>query len=349
MTEDKILEIQKETGCDSTLASMMLKFTGGDLDGALQILKSVEKDVLVVKGKFIAQTSKLYGAFMFLYNYKLKSFDNVEIVAKYEDKSGIEFDFNKNWREYYNDLGVYKRKENIDLDTRDRFLSAIVSQRVQFFFDSKLSVKKNDQFDEDMKKFMTDFFTSLLGDINVAVKLKIEKTDIFEIKKSDRGFLFDSDEAKPDTKEESGEHENAEILYLKIEPEISPINGRPVSELSRGDMIAVRIEDDRPIASYIKELLNGVDPKTGETKPVYAELKDLELTENGVFLNVEFGPGIYGQSYFGEDVNIKTLSESDAVVEAPVKKNGVINKYFWLFGGVLIIFVVILVIIMLYN
>ena len=59
MAEDKLLRLQAETGCDPVLGALLLQFTGDDIEGALKILQSVEKNIIVLRLKFIGQSTKI--------------------------------------------------------------------------------------------------------------------------------------------------------------------------------------------------------------------------------------------------------------------------------------------------
>lgn len=353
MYEELLTRLVHETGCDRTFGGMLLRFTGGDVDGAVQIMRSVEKDIFVLKGKFIGQTSKYYGSFIIVFNTRLKSYHFIDMAAVKGDKSGIEFDFTKKWREYFDDIVYYKKRNIIDGDKCNRFITFLNTQKNIDMLELKLHSKR-ENYEEELNTFLTDILINSIGDVNVVLKLKMELTDVFELNKGiDNEALF-IDENNSSVKEEhTGESEGKEILYLKIEPEISPVTGISISELEKGDLIAVKISDHRPVAEYIGTLLKARDEKTGESVSIYASLHDIEVVEHGVFLTVEFGPGIYGRSYFGEDVKVnikKELTDKNGKKDEPAEKEGVLMKHFWIFGGTLFVVILgMLILIFYYN
>lgn len=352
MSSESILKLQKETGCDPVLGAMLLKFTGGDYDGAFHILRSVEKDIYILKGKFIAQSHKFYGSFLIIYNARIKGYHKLELVVKQDDKSGIEFDFQKSWREYLLDLELYKKRNLIDIDKSEKILAFLKSQRVMHFFESKF-VSKKDINEDEIRHILTDSIINALGDVNVAVKLKIEQTDIFELnRRIDTEAVFEPGTESVNTVSDTEDTDfDKELLKLKVEPVISPVSGVPVSELKIGDYIGVKIVDDRPVADYVSALLKGKNNETGESVMVYAALNDIKIIENGVFFTVEFGPGVYGYCYLGEDVNIVVKREfDDSVIDDDVQeKNNIFSRYFWIFGGLLTAVLVGLVILIIFN
>ncbi|HOJ63102.1 MAG TPA: hypothetical protein PLE45_01665 [Spirochaetota bacterium] len=345
MSDQKILQLQKETGCDTVLAKLILKFTGDDLDGAIKILKSVDKDIFVIRGKFIAQTVKIYGSFIIFYNSKTKIVDKTVIIAKSEDKSAIEFDFEKNWSIFLQGLNDYQKKNATDIDIQSKFINAIASSpKIVSSFDRILNKKEIDY--EELKSFFEEIFIGITGDINIALKLKVDKSDAFEVNKgniSENDIVF-KDEKKEDNKndQKKSTFDQNQILLLKIDLDLSPIDGKLLSELQPGELIGVKIVDDRPIAHYIASLLSGNTFDFEENKIVFAELKDIKLTEGGILVRVEFGPGIYGEAYYGEDVKVRVASLDNEKDEKEAKKDNFIFKNIWIIGGILIAIIIIL-------
>jgi hypothetical protein len=182
MSDQKLIRLQNETGCDLVLGKLMMKFTGGDVDGAIRILKSVDKNIYVIRGKFIAQGVKLYGAFIFFYDSKQKNVDKIEIVVKYEDKSAIEFDFDQPWAEYASQINSYVRQNATEVDLQNKFTTHVKTHKAMHLYDSKIANKREID-DKSVKNFFTDLFLNITGDVNVALKIKIEATDTFEMNK----------------------------------------------------------------------------------------------------------------------------------------------------------------------
>lgn len=344
MSDQKILQLQKETGCDPVLGKLILKFTGDDLDGAIKILKSVEKDIFVIRGKFVAQTVKIYGSFIIFYNQKNKAVDKVVVIAKTEDRSAIEFDFEKGWNIFLQGLNDYQRKNATEIDVQSKFINAISGPKVISIFDKIFNKKEIDY--EELKSFFEEIFIGIAGDINIAIKLKVDRSDAFEVNKgniSENDIVF-KDEKREDNKNEQKKSnlEQNQILLLKIDLELAPVDGRPLSELQPGELIGVKIVDDRPIAHYIASLLSGNTFEFEQNKIVFAELKDIKLTDNGILVRVEFGPGIYGETYYGEDVKVKIARLDNEDKEENDKKENFFLKNIWIIGGILLAIIIIL-------
>jgi len=343
MSDQKILQLQRETGCDAVLAKLILKFTGDDLDGAIKILKSVEKDIFVIRGKFIAQTVKIYGSFIIFYNSKNKTVDKTIVIAKTEDKSAIEFDFEKPWNIFIQALNDYQRKNATNIDIQSKFINSMITPKTITTFDKIFSKKDIDE--ESLKSFFEEMLIGITGDINIAIKLKLDRSDAFEVNKgniSESDIVF-KDEKKEESKDEQKKNfTDNQILLLKIDLDLSPVDGRLLSELQPGELIGVKVIDERPIAHYIASLLSGKSFDFEENKVVFAELKDIKLTDSGILVRVEFGPGIYGEAYYGEDVKVRVARLDNNEEDNKDKKENFILKNIWIIGGILIAVIIIL-------
>jgi hypothetical protein len=348
MSDQKLIHLQKETGCDVDLGRLILKFTGGDVDGAIKIIKSVDKNILIFRGKFISQTKKIYGAFLFFYDIKNKNIDKVTVAIKKEDKSAIEFDFDKSWTDYLNDLVEYSSFHIVEQDMQLRFVELIKSHKTMLFIDSKIANKR--EFDDKLlSNYIKEILVDVCGDLNIIVKFKVEKSDAFEVNKGNfKESDFENNEENDVSKLEKFNSETNQFFVLNVEFDLSPIDGIAISELKTGDLIGVRIIDDRPLGEYISNLLNAKDPDSGRPRTVYAVLKEFRILEDGgVLTTVEFGPGIYGKAYYGEDVKVKTVKKEELGNTVEVKKENFFIKNIWLIGGIFICLVIIIILIFL--
>ena len=91
-----VQELVQSTGCDSKLATMLLDFTSGDLEGAKRIVRAVPKDIFTMKAKFITQITGYYGAFFFCYDEKEHNIVRVISVVTNEKEIGS-IDLQQHW------------------------------------------------------------------------------------------------------------------------------------------------------------------------------------------------------------------------------------------------------------
>jgi len=97
ITEDMIKSLMEETGCDRSVAVVLLNFTGGDLDGAKTILESVERNIVAIKGKFWGgEQEALKGFFVVFYDLKKERLLAVDGVVT-KDERAKEIDIHQRW------------------------------------------------------------------------------------------------------------------------------------------------------------------------------------------------------------------------------------------------------------
>lgn len=342
--EELLVALEEEVKCDPNLGKMVLQFTGGDVDGAAQILKSLDKEIFILRGKFIGQIRKLYGSFFIVYNAKLKECALCEFIAVNNEKSGIEFDFRKDWREYLQDLRDYRDTHVMETEICDNFLNLLSSPLVHSFFESRFLLQRKIE-EGEVQKFFSNRLINILGDVNVALKLKIDNINVFELNyKEEKADDF------PEKKETEQEINDTEIVTLNVTPEISPVSGTALSELTVGDRIGIRINDSRIIASYISSLLEtrALTPRADGL--FFFPLKEVKKTKNAFHLIVEFGPGVYGKASCAEDFKIAVQKELNEMEEEADEELGetIFLKYFWIIGSVLVTMLIVMFLFMIF-
>lgn len=347
--EEIITELVASTGCDRSLAGMLLKFTGWDLDGARRIIEAVPKDIFALKMKFITQVTGFFGALFLSYDDKNREIKRYIAVVT-DDKEIGRINIEKHWTEFEEELYSHARTKKIDGLKVDQLKKRMVGEE----FISRLAnvlkvgrpVKK-----ELLTNILVDELYNIFTDTNIAVKFNIEMTDAFELNKGKEALQLgditgeDLNPEEVDTdieKRERRERAEQSLIVLSVDPVLSPVSGTSIQDLEFGDEIQVRISDERDIADYLAELLGAkVDSIRVPIFTKIIEVKELETGDLGVF--TQFGPGILGMFKVPEEVKIATrgiLEEKSASVEKGKKKE--VNPLI-VVGGivtVLIIFIV---------
>jgi hypothetical protein len=337
-----VQDLVESTGCGSKLATMLLDFTGGDVEGAKRIVRAVPKDIFAIKAKFITQITGYYGALFFCYDEKEKSI--VRVVAAVTNEKDIgSIDLGQQWPAFEEQLYEYMRTKRIDgakiEQLKGRFLDKEVAERI-----SKV-LKIGQPLNEDvLNNLLVDELYNCFSDTNIAVKLQVEMTDAFELNKgqelgiSEEEGTLDSEETDEE-KNDSEKQQKAEqsLIVLKVDPVLSPVKGTEIKKLEFGNNIQVRITDERDIADYLAQLLGG---KVESMRvPIYTkivEVKDLESGNVGVL--TQFGPGIMGMFTVPSDVKVVSKQEEEDEESVPPVngKKKELNPL-WVVGGIVFI------------
>ena len=342
--ENNLVErLVDETGCDRVLASMLLKFTGNDIDGAKRIIDAVPKDIFAIKAKFITQITGYYGALFFCYDEKEKKIKRVMAIIG-DDKEIGKIDLSQEWQRFEEKLYQYAREKKVDAAKIEQ-LKKLVNSRE---FVERLSeiIKVNRTVNnEALSNMLLDELYNIFADTNIALKFEIDMTDAFALNKSlnDTDFIL-GDENKSGNEEGELENQkvkrkNQSLVVLKVDPVLSPVRGIPIKDLEFGDEIQVRITDERDIADYLATLLGG---KVDSIRiPIYTkiiEVKELEGDNVGVI--VQFGPGIMGMFKIPSDAKVVTRTVAEEEPESVVEKGKRDISPLIIIGGIFVVIVI---------
>ncbi len=350
MNDETVKKLVETTGCDDFLATMLLRFTGGDVDGARRIIEAVPKDIFVVKLKFITQITGYYGVCFFCFDQKEKRITRFVAVIS-DDKEIGKFDLQTDWYEFEEQLYGYSRTKKIDGLKIDQLKNRLISDE----FISRVSpVLKPGQpvRNEVFNNLIVDELYNIFADTNIAVKFNIEMTDAFRLNKnrdlhSEEAQVGESLNTEDvDKKREKRGYEGRKdqsLIVLRVDPVLSPVSGSEIRELEFGDEIQVRITDDRDIADYLAELIGGkVDSIRVPVFSKIIEVKELEDDDVGVF--TQFGPGIFGMFKVPADAKVVTKIDEEES-RAPVRHGRKeINPLIVVSGIVVVIVIFILLI-----
>ncbi len=342
---DRLVE---ETGCDEVLATMLLKFTGGDIEGAKRIIEAVPKDIFAVKGKFITQVTGYYGAFFFCYDGKEGNIKRLISVIS-DDKDVAKFDLALPWQRFEEILYDYARNKKVD--------ALKIEQFKRLFTDSEFISKLANVFKPGAKvkkdvfeNLLLDELYNIFADTNIAVKFEIEMTDAFALNKSlkEADYILEEEkkeERSIDEEVEKSKKANQSLIVLKVSPELSPVRGVEIKNLEFGDEIQVRITDEREIADYLAELLGG---KVDSIRvPIYTKIVEVKELEGGnVGVLTQFGPGIMGMFKVPEDVKVVTREVAEEEPEVKEVRNKKELSPLLILAGIFVIIVIFIVLIM---
>lgn len=340
----------QETGCDREIASMLLKFTGWDFDGARRIIEAVPKDIFVLKGKFITQISGNYGSFFFCYDEKEKEIKRVIVVITDEKDMG-KIDIAKNWRDFEKELFTYSKQNVIDGLKSEQLIKQFLHDEFRRNISGLLATGKKIK-DDSLKNFLVNELYNIIADTNIAVKYEIEMTDAFALNKGreiteieeEKDIAEEVNEIPPEEKPRAPSPVREQtLIVLRIEPLLSPVKGKEIKDLEFGDVIQVKITDERDIADYLSELLGG---KVGGVR-VSIPTKIVEIREQeegGVSVLTQFGPGIMGLFKVLSDVKVMTEPEPEVRERPSVIKMKEMSPLFAIGGIVLVIILFVLLI-----
>lgn len=345
-----ITSIVRSTGSDPELARLLYEFTRGDEEGVRRILSAVPKNILVIKGKFIAQKRQLFGLFVIFYDLNKSEIIRVVGVVAIDreiSREEIRSDFDR-LVEFIQDYSSTSQTSLWDRIESEGLLARIKQVLEAEYWPKLFRESRADVLELELVKAIDRTLMKFLNDNQVAIKIDIEKINEFQFTKCfarERENLFSQNDgqegdAKSDDEETAPDKnlgQSKSYVMLQCEPELSPVSGTEAAKLEVGDDILVRIIDSRDIARYIKSLLlqqKGYrSEQSNENPPIAGIIKDkISLETGNVRFIVEFGPGIMGQLHCQQEIKILQERKKDDKSKGDDKDKtdqGQINLYFW--------------------
>lgn len=346
--DDMVNQLAQSTGCDFQLASLLLKFTGGDINGAKRIVEAVPKDIYAVKAKFVTQITGYFGAFFFCYDERENRVRRFISVVTGDKEIG-KLDIKRDWRSFEEEIYRFARERGVD--------GLKIEQIKKRLTDSEFISKVRNilKYGESAERSVThnlfvDELYNVFADTNIAVKFDIEMTDAFELNK---GQMLKEDNGEK--KGEAGETESVikgdkgkekkTLIVLDVEPVLSPVRGVPAKKLEYGDEIQVKIVDEKEIADYLAELLGG---KIDNLRiPIFTRVVEIKELESGnLRILTQFGPGIVGTCKVPSYVKVNTNKDITYHVSERMPQRRDINPLF-VIGGIVIVVVLFILLIIL--
>ncbi len=308
-------KITRETGCDPKLANMLYDFTHGDEQGVIRILSAVPKNILVIKGKFIAQKRKIFG--LFIAYYDKNNSDIARIVgAVSTDRDVSRQDVRTDHEELERFIDNYFKHQQSNLwdaNESESLLAKVKEILNAEYWPKMIKEARKEELEREMIKALDRSLIRFLNDNQLAIKLDIDNINEFQFAKAVHILEEDQDQEEQDAQESTEEskekkekkEEQKNFMMLQCEAEVSPVSGIEASKLNKGDEIFVRITDSRDIAAYLKTLLSG-QTDLEKNVPIIAKIVNIEPTETqNIRLFVQFGPGILGQIVTQKEVKVQ--------------------------------------------
>jgi|GEM_PF-1347472 hypothetical protein len=291
-------------GISLEFAENLLTFFEGDVDKVIRLMESSDKDIAVIKGKFLASRRNLYGAYVLFYNYQSMVPEYVFVVTS-SDMNLSRVRVEDPWMAYVESLRSYQSAAESDPEIASRIEAQMLSRDNIPVLSGYLSDRTNPDL-INLKRFFTNEVNRIIYDSNVLVKFVIEEADIFRI----RAFLSSSHDG---LKAIANNPTNLVLMNLKIEPILSPLGGKDVESLSLSDEVYVRVQDDREIVPELIERLRPPDVVAQNTI-VGKVVENILMPESeNRRVTLLFGPGIFGSFILGGKVRVQIRPQHQQV------------------------------------
>ncbi len=306
--EAEILE--NNYGLPADFARSFIQFTKGDIESAIRVIESSEKDMVVLKMKFISSKKMINGALMLFYNFQTGMPEYAfAVVTGDQNLSRIRIE--NPWRDVEAELQRHLSGADSDPEFASKIEARVLySDNLSYlssFFLDKTTVDLT-----NIKRFILNEISKVLMDTGIILKLVSEEIDVFRF----RSFLTGIKHGlKVAVKNRT---DFITLLNLRIEPLLAPLGGTDIEKVRLGDDILVRIADAREIVPFA---LSFVDPARIVENNYYGKMvmKSSSPGSDNTMVIVEFGPGIYGKFIIGGKIRLQ-IREQQGGQPAPAQK-----------------------------
>lgn len=312
MEAELVNELARKTGADPKHAQAALVIAGEDPQEAERLLS---KDICAIKGTYCASTNKIYGGFIALLDTSSRSLIRSRIIASYDTAVG-NIPLTYSWNDMEQEVFKAEMRHNfippMTSDLKGEFIASI-EDNLNAYLSCALGADSSGLGD-----LIRKIVKETLGDQDVQVTASVETLSRAEMKLIDKEVDMTDLDGVADAGAapaagaagaeggEAGAEGDAQKRQVTLKTDIilSPVTGVAANMLNPGDYIMVKIVDNRPQATYIANLLHGIE--NGRPVAIKAPIKKIERSgSDRLLITTEFGPGVFGRTVLTAGVKIQ--------------------------------------------
>ncbi len=316
-----------------------------------------EENILVLKAKFKAVPSNIYGLMILLFNSS-KEFETYNVVVS--TYSGVyKTELSMEWNKYEEIIVDMKWKGQFNNNLTSSIMDNLNSfqgelDNINLLYDHIYNYNY-----KEVERIVYDLINRIIHDKNLALETVIQ-----EVAPSDYVNIKEQ-RSKPKEEEKHEETGNnteqpSGSVILPIDLILSPVKGKPIYNLKIGDRLMVRVKPTSDRANYLIDDLDLKNEK--EIKPVPAEIIDIKAgtqRNDPIEILTKIIPGYFGKSFENEKQvklrmfdpavdeeinlkNIKPLEEKGEKKKERAAGESIMNK------GTLVMLVLLILILLLF-
>lgn len=304
-------------GIPADFARKFLGFMHGDLEAAIKIVEASEKDIIVLKAKFISNKRMYYGALMLFFNVQTKLPEYIfSVISNNANLTKISVD--SAWQSSFQSMVDYLTDPQCDLDLSSKAEAQIVNTDNMNYLSSFFIDHKN--FDlVNLKRYIINELSKVFMDTGIVLKMATEQTNIFHfstfLKSVQVGYKV----------QQQFKIDFITLLNIKVEPVLAPLGGLDVDKMEIYDELLVKVNDDREIVNFVMAYFDNENLSPGQ---LYGRIvfNQKSPTTHGHLVIIEFAPGIYGRFNLGEKIrvhvrkNTRKKGEDKSIISIPAEE-----------------------------
>ena len=290
--EDNIASVVAQTKVVREEALKALDRTDGDVGRAVELIKSSDRDIFIIKGKFTAPSADSEGGFEVIIDASSREIERV-IVSVFR-LTGMRFsaDINVPWTNFQETMYSMKTDEGEIFETTQKlhtFLERdILRNNLDLIVDTGRTRNKS-----HLNMLFADWIQEVIydGGLSAETEVEIISHDDYRRSEAERSQRNQAQPPPKVTTNSAAKKSRKLTAILTAELFIDPIGGVPISEIKAGDMVLIHITDGRDIARYIAQLVGGL--RGNEIVPLAARVESIDEGSSGRYtIKVRLGEGL---------------------------------------------------------
>lgn len=315
-----------------------LKYTAGDMEKAKFMAAGKLQDVVAVKGKFVIPDHSQSGAFIAFINIAQEYIASVKSVLTTNTATYSRIRIFDDWKSLYKNIQAYETGSDAsDSGMVTGSLLDLMIKRDVFPDVQKMNL-------EYLSVALQDMIKEIFKSDKAKCQVDLEKTSSMDVELIGIEIMVPDASAPQEAPRESSEQEmkkTADTPFRKKLTEIeskasfivegccilSPVKGKPISEVSSGERILVSLTSGDPVSEKIIDAYKARDHE-GKPLPVIGRVIEIVSNEEskGVILYVLVAKGIYAKILEEEPVRIQTemthIAATNGNSEDDIKETG---------------------------
>ena len=292
MADEKIELLMEETGCDQAEAELAFELADNDFAKAIKKIKSLLRDIVVLKGKFVIEEKHIYGVFVIIFDRRKENVIRIVSVASYNPVI-YEALIDTDWHLLEKSIYTYRLLDgsilSVTREIEEHFYKQISGSKEKLY---KIINRWHEYHSDDEIEKAKEIFLQEFPVGNSKLQIMAEDINLAEYQQGavEESFVVNNDK-----------YPKKVLLEVKL---CEHEEGKKAISLTRGEVILVEIIDDREIAKYIVRLLG-----TRESAYIPVTIEDLNRSDDELNILVYFTPSITGFAKIKPSARVRAVKE----------------------------------------
>ena len=287
--EDKVASVMSQAQVGREDALKALDKTDGDVGRAVEFIKSSERNISIIKGRFSAPSAEYKGGFLVIIDAASKEIERIIVTVFRLNDEKFSADINEPWTAFQETLYSLKLSESEMFETAQKlhtFLERdILRNNLDLVIDAGRSGNRS-----HLNLLFGGWIKDIIYDESLSAETEVESIihDDYRRREAERSKRT---QPPPETEADTPRKAKKVTAALTAELIIDPTGGRPIGDLKAGDLVLTRITDGRDVARYIAQLIGG--RRGDEIVPVAARIESINVGSSGRYtVTAKLGEGL---------------------------------------------------------